>query len=341
MKKRTKIADVAEAAGVSTATVSRFLNNKEALKSETQVRVQSAIDELGYIPDMNARALASGKRSLYGAVIPTMENAIFAEGMEAMQAWLTQRNATLMVVSSGYDPTIEFEQVKRLISHDVAGLLLIGRARPPETTRFIKEQGIPFCTSWSFKADTEDAQIGFNNYQAAYDMGQLIYQKGHKSIGIIGGLTHWNDRAQDRIAGISDFFKSVNLEIPQAQILEAAYKPEDAAEAFEVLTNLNKGITAVFCGNDVLSAGAIMKARAMGIRVPEDVSITGFDDIALASVVHPTLTTIHLPHRYMGEMAAKALWNAVNLDEPVQSVEIPFTIRQRESLIALEDSCLF
>lgn len=333
MKKRPKIADVASVAGVSTATVSRFLNNKQALKSDTQERVQAAIDLLGYIPDLNARALARGRGSLFGAVIPTMENAIFAEGMEAMQSWLTQHNATLMVASSGYDPNIEFEQIKRLISHDVAALLLIGCARPAETTEFISNQGIPFCTAWSYRADTTHAQIGFNNFRAAFDMGKLIFDSGHTEVGVIGGQTHWNDRAQERIAGVTDFFRQAGYPISEAQILESPYKPEDAAEAFEILLTLNPHITAVFCGNDVLAAGAIMKARSMGLRVPEDVSITGFDDISLASVVSPSLTTVHLPHRYMGEMAAKVLWNAVNNDQAVQSAEIPFTIRQRESLM--------
>ena len=333
---RVTLQDVAAEARVSTATVSRYFNNRHALKSDTVAAVEQAIEKLGYYPDLNARALASRRPSTLGAIIPTTENAIFAEGIEAMQSWLMQRDIMLITVSTRYDPDVEHEQVRRLIAHGVGGLMLIGNSRPQKTIDFIQTHRVPFCTAWSFQAESNNPQIGFNNFQAAYDMGRQLIEAGHRHIGIIGGLTHFNDRATDRILGVRQCYADHGLHIPDDVILEAPYHTEDAAEACELLLAKRKSLSAIFCGNDVLAAGALFKARELGIAVPEQLSITGFDDIALAKVMRPQLTTVHLPHRYMGEMAAKALYDAVINDEPVKSTEIPFTIRSRGTLKAIQ-----
>ena len=332
---RVTLQDVAEEARVSTATVSRYYNNREALRPDTIREVQRAIETLGYYPDLNARALASRRPSTLGAIIPTTENAIFAEGVEAMQSWLMERDIMLMTVSTRYDSQVEFEQVRRLVSHGVGGLMLIGNARPKKTIDFIRTHNIPFCTAWSFQSESDNPQIGFNNYSAAYKMGEQIIQYGHTAIGIIGGLTRDNDRATDRIRGICQCFSDHGHPIPEELMLEAPYHPKDSALAFDELLEINQDLTVIFCGNDVLAAGALHRAQDRGIAVPTQLSITGFDDIALAKILQPQLTTVHLPHRFMGEMAAKALFDAVINNEPVQSLEIPFSIRDRATLAKL------
>jgi LacI family transcriptional regulator len=337
-KKSTRVTlqDVASAARVSTATVSRYFNNRDALRPETIRQVERAIETLGYYPDLNARALASRRPSTLGAIIPTTENAIFAEGVEAMQSWLMARDIMLMTVSTRYDSEVEFEQVRRLVAHGVGGLMLIGNARPAKTIEFIRTHNIPFCTAWSFQAESTNPQIGFNNFAAAYKMGEQILKKGHRTIGVIGGLTQDNDRATDRIKGISQCFADHGFPIPQERILETPYQPEDSATALDELLRRAPEVTVIFCGNDVLAAGALHRAQDRGIDVPGQISITGFDDIGLAKILQPQLTTVHLPHRFMGEMAAQALYDAVIHNEPVKSLEMPFSIRERGTLGTLE-----
>jgi LacI family transcriptional regulator len=333
-KKSTRVTlqDVASAAHVSTATVSRYFNNRDALRPETIRQVGLAIEKLGYYPDLNARALASRRPSTLGAIIPTTENAIFAEGIEAMQGWLMEHDIMLMTVSTRYDSEIEFEQVRRLIAHGVSGLMLIGNARPKKTTEFIRTHSIPFCTAWTFQGESNNPQIGFNNYTAAYKMGEQIIQHGHQSVGIIGGITKDNDRATDRILGLRQCFADQGYPIPDDLIIETQYQPEESGAALDVLLQRERNLTVIFCGNDVLAAGALHRAQDLKISVPDTLSITGFDDIALAKIVQPQLTTVHLPHRFMGEMAAKALYDAVINNEPVQSLEIPYSIRNRGTL---------
>ena len=329
---RVTLLDVATAARVSTATVSRYFNNREALRPETISQVEQAINALGYYPDLNARALASRRPSTLGAIIPTTENAIFAEGVESMQSWLMARDIMLMTVSTRYQSEVEFEQVRRLVAHGVGGLMLIGNARPEETVEFIRTHNIPFCTAWSFQSESDNPQIGFNNFAAAYKMGERIIRAGHTAIGVIGGITQHNDRATDRIRGISQCFSDHGFPIPEDLIIETPYQPEESATALDELLTRDQDLTVIFCGNDVLAAGALHRAQDRGIDVPGQLSITGFDDIALAKILQPQLTTVHLPHRFMGEMAAQALYDAVINNEPVKSLEMPFSIRDRGTL---------
>jgi LacI family transcriptional regulator len=153
---------------------------------------------------------------------------------------------------------------------------------------------------------------------------------------VIGGLTQDNDRATDRIKGISQCFADHGFPIPQERILETPYQPEDSATALDELLRRAPEVTVIFCGNDVLAAGALHRAQDRGIDVPGQISITGFDDIGLAKILQPQLTTVHLPHRFMGEMAAQALYDAVIHNEPVKSLEMPFSIRERGTLGTLE-----
>lgn len=324
--------DVAKLAEVSTATVSRYFSSPGRIKKETAARISEAIENLGYVPDLNARALASRRADVIGAIVPTLENAIFAEGIEAMQSWLNERNITLLVASSNYDPDQEYQQVLRLIAHGISGLLLIGTERHSKTLDLIKSRKVPYCLSWCFRKDYQEPQIGFDNYTAGAAMAKEIVDRGHKQIGIISGIRKWNDRSTDRVQGALDYFEQNGIAIPDGRLLEVEYNHEFAAKTFSQLIQDNPDITCVFCANDVIAAGAVRQAYNMKISVPEQISITGFDDIALAQSITPSLTTVRLRHKHMGELAGERLLAAVISGIPVKCENIPFSIVIRESL---------
>jgi len=324
--------DVARIAGVSTATVSRFFSDPARIRKSTAERISQAIELLGYVPDLNARALANRRADVIGAIVPTLENAIFAEGIEAMQVWLNKRNITLLVASSDYDPDQEYQQVQRLIAHGVAALLLIGTERHAKTRKLIEVRNVPYCLSWCFRPSWEEPQIGFDNYAAGAAMASEITQRGHRQIGILSGIRAWNDRATDRVQGALDRLRDEGIEVPADRLIELAYNHELGAEALDILLARHPQITCVFCANDVLAAGALRQAHLLGKRVPHDLSITGFDDIALAQVLTPSLTTVRLGHKHMGEVAGERLFAAVESGTPVQSENIPFSVVIRESL---------
>lgn len=299
--------DVAQAAGVSTATVSRCLNEKEKVSQKTLVHVMKAIDELGYTPNFNARAMAAKRTHTIGAIIPTMENAIFARGLQAFQEALLEKGYNLLVSSSAYQPELEAEQIRALVARGADGLLLIGYERDQAVYDFLKRRGIPTMLAWTSIPEKVHASVGFDNCAAMRMLADRVLSMGHTKISVISGFIKGNDRAEGRVRGIKESLSAHGLDPDALPIIETNYEIEDGADAFEALMQAKHRPTVVMCGNDVLAAGALSRARQLGLRVPDDVSITGFDDIELASVLQPTLTTLHVPHREMGRIAAQEL----------------------------------
>ncbi len=324
--------DVARKAGVSTATVSRCFNTPERVVETTRERILRIVDELGYTPHFGGRALASNRSNTVGAIIPTMENAIFARGLQAFQETLADNGVTLLVASSGYDPERELQQIRTLISQGADGLLLIGHARPDKTYDFLKQRKIPCVLTWNYRADSGCFNVGFNNRKAAAELAQKVIDYGHRHIGMITGRTEFNDRAVDRIQGVRDAMTDSGVPLEQLTIIPTHYTLQSGGDAFAGLMSHSPRPTAVICGNDVLATGAIARANDLGIRVPDDVSITGFDDIDLAEVIQPKLTTVHVPHRRMGESAARLLLEIIGGEADCRSIELDTELVIRGSL---------
>lgn len=297
--------DVARQAGVSTATVSRCLNAPDKVVADTRDRVLAVVRELGYAPNFSARALAARKTQTIGAVIPTMENAIFAQGLQAFQERLGQAGFMLLVASSSYDPDIEAEQIRALVARGADGILLIGDDRDAEIYRFLETQNVPALLAWTYQSDRPS--IGFDNRAAMKSLADRALNLGHKRIGVISAPLAGNDRARDRVNGIRDALNAAGHSKKTLPVIETEYGISNGADAFDRLMTADLSPTLVICGNDVLAAGALRRAQGRGLAVPKDISVTGFDDIELASLVTPRLTTVHVPHRAMGEAAAEAL----------------------------------
>ncbi|MEP3112213.1 LacI family DNA-binding transcriptional regulator [Nisaea sp.] len=307
VNKAPRIEDVARIAGVSTATVSRCLNNPDSVRASTRLTVEAAIEETGYTPHFGGRALAMNRTHTIGAVIPTMENAIFARGLQAVQERLSDSGTTLLLACSSYDPEREASQIRTLIQRGVDGLLLIGEARPESSYELLKMRNIPVVLVWCNGETTDHLCIGFDNREAARRMALAVCDYGHRDIAMVAGITSWNDRAARRVEGVREALESVGLTLDETNLIEADYTLEAGAQALRKLMNGSNRPTAVICGNDVLAAGVLQAAKQIGLRVPEELSITGFDDIELASVMDPALTTVHVPHRRMGWTAADKL----------------------------------
>ena len=323
---------VARRAGVSTATVSRCLNAPAQVRAETRRRVESAIEALGYTPHFGGRALASNRTDTVGVVIPTMENAIFARGVQAMEEAFAAAGITLLIATSGYDPERERRQVMALLGRGVDGLILIGHARPPETYEAIRRRGAPCVLAWTTGAGSPYPCVGFDNRAAARALVAHVLAQGHREIGMIAGVTRWNDRAADRLEGVRDALAEAGAPPLDGRLVEAPYTLEAGGEAFGRLIDANPGLTAVICGNDVLAAGALLAARRRGIAVPADISVVGFDNIDVAALIDPGLTTVHVPHRRMGAEAARALMGLRNGQETVGDVSFQTRIVHRGSL---------
>ena len=324
--------DVARLAKVSTATISRSLNTPDKVASKTRDRIQSAIDELGYTPNFGGRVLASNKSNTVGAVIPTMSNAMFASGVQAFQEVLAEAGVTLLVASSGYNAKNELQQIRTLLAQGADGLLLIGTARPRETREFLQLRKVPHVISWCFRPGKTHLYAGFDNAQAAYNMTMKVLEHGHRRIAIVAGHVKDNDRARNRVNGIKRAVRDFGRRSRILEIIETGYFLERGGDAFEQLMCLPVVPTAIICGNDVLAAGATIRARQLGIDIPGSVSVTGFDDIGLARAACPALTTVRVPQVAMGQAAARLLLQLLRFDTRPASIEFASEIIMRDSL---------
>lgn len=329
------IEDVALRAGVSTATVSRCLNEPERVSERTRERVLEAVRVLGYAPHFGARALAAKRTNTFGAIIPTMENAIFARGLQAFQEELGDHGITLLVSSSSYDPRLEEDQIRALVARGADALLLIGHDRTPESYEFLEQRGIPHVIAWVGSGGPSRLSIGFDNRKAMSGLVSEVLRLGHTRLALVTAPRAGNDRARERAKGVLKTMKKSGLDPKSLKIIETPYSISNGGDAFEELMRSDPRPTAVLCGNDVLAAGALTRARAIGIDVPGDVSITGFDDIEIAEIVSPPLTTVHVPHRKMGRGAARQLIAMRNGDDPGPSIELDATLVWRGSLAAV------
>ncbi len=326
------LADVARHANVSTATVSRCLNSPERVGQSTRERVLAAVRELGYAPNFGAQALAARQTNTIAAVIPTMENAVFARGLQAFQEELVRHGKTLLVASSAYDSELEEQQVRALVARGADGLLLIGYDREPEIYAFLEKQRVPTLIAWSFDPDQSPPAIGFDNRAAMFALARQVIGYGHRHIACISAPTASNDRARERVQGIRDAKQEAGQDPNTMVLVETAYGVETGEVALREVMTAAPETTAVMCVNDVLAVGALRAAREMGLEVPRDLSITGFDDIEIAMLAEPALTTVHVPHREMGRRAAGMLIQILRDAHSGQSVELPTEIRLRQSL---------
>jgi LacI family transcriptional regulator len=308
---KAKIEDVARNAGVSPATVSRVLNHPEIVRPEVREKVSRSIAALSYTRDSAGRALKSRRTFTIGAVVPTLGVSIFAEGVEALQNRLSEHGYTLLIANSQYDSRKELTEVRSLVERGVDGVVLVGDNHPPKVLELLRRHGVPFLTTYVCKARSGIPAIGIDNASATYDLTRYLLGLGHRNFGVIANLPASNDRSRARHAGILRALGEAGLVLPGPHVFEAAHSVAHGRKGLRALIDRAPSITAVMCTNDILAIGALAEARAMGLRVPQALSITGFDDIEIASQFDPPLTTISVQAAEIGRGAADYLLGAI------------------------------
>lgn len=327
-------ADIARAAKVSTATVSRVLNNSSLVRSGLRTRVERAINELGYFPHGAARALAMNRSLTIGAIIPTLNNAIFASGINAFGGRLSRENYTLLLAVSNYSLENEAREARRLLERGIDGLLLVGNDHAPETYAALEQAGKAYVNTWTYEPDGRYPNVGFSNRKGIAELVDHLVALGHRDIGMLAGITEGNDRARERLLGTRETLGRYGLALAERATREIPYSVREARRALADLADRDALPTAIVCGNDVIALGVLFEAVDRRIRIPEDLSITGFDGLPLIEHVRPGLTTVQVPAERMGAAAAEALLRSLDEGGPVQGKEFPTTLLVRETTTA-------
>ncbi|MGF7161178.1 LacI family transcriptional regulator [Rhodoligotrophos appendicifer] len=327
---RVRVEDVAMAAGVSGATVSRALNRPTTVSPAIRRKVEDAVASLGYVPNGAARALASQKTRVIGAIVPTLENMNFAISVEAAQTRLVGAGYNFLVASTGYNPAREMDHIQAFLAHGVDGIILVGAQRDAEVVEFLRQRRVPYVVTWTMTADGTPC-VGFDNAEAARRLTSHLLDLGHRQIGVVAGLTRNNDRAAGRLEGIHRALEQRGLALPRELLIERPYKIAEGQLALRALMAGTPRPTAIICGNDQLAFGALIECGRQGIDVPGDVSIAGFDDLEFAGQIVPALTTVHVPAEEIGLRAADYLLAHIDGEPAAAVTEVTVSLIIRAS----------
>ncbi len=269
-KASARLDDVARSAGVSLSTASRALSEPDLVHPETRGKVQRAVEMLGYVPHGAARALASRRSRTFGAVVPTLDNPIFASSTQALQRTLSAAGYTLLLASHEYDPQAELAVTRTLVERGVDGLVLVGSDHSPELAQFLAQSNVPCEFTWTLDPGGHRHCTGFSNRMASIRMAQHLVDLGHREISVLSGYTANNDRARERVAGVRECLAAHGLALPEARIVETAFSVACGRAALRGLLEADASITAAICGNDILALGALLECASRGLAVPKD-----------------------------------------------------------------------
>lgn len=322
---------VARRAGVSTATVSRVLNQPTKVNPAMREAVHRAIAALNYVPHGAARALASRRTRTIGAIVPTLKNAIFAACLDALQQRINADGFVLLLATSEYSPERESSELRALLERGVDAIMLFGRAHEAAIYASLEAQRIPFVLAYASQPISQWPYVGFDNKRAAMRVTNHLLDLGHRRFGMIAGVTEFNDRAADRVAGVYEALAARGLSLPADLFIEQPYTLVAGRAAMRSFLQHAQRPTAVVCGNDVLALGALAECRAAAVAVPGSVSIVGFDDLEMASYATPPLTTIRVMAGEIGSRAAEYLLGSLAGRAVPKFVELDIELIVRES----------
>lgn len=328
--RRPTLADVARLAGVSLGSASRALSVPEQVKPATLAKVQKAVTQLGYIRDGAARALASRRTHTIGAIYPTLNNPIFAHSTHSMQQTLWDLGYQLLIASHEYHIDNELAIIQATVERGVDGLIMVGTEHSDAVFSLLQQRHLPYVLTWSTDESDHPHCVGISDFQAALDLGRTLLSYGHRDIASCGGDTRGNERARGRRNGVLAAMAEQGLIMPDDWRLEVPFSYQGGREGFRRLWQNNRKPTAIVFGTDLQAIGALYEARKMGLRVPEDVSIVGFDGIEEGHLMQPALTTVELPAHKIGRVAARRMVSLLEGEKllPAQPMAHKVLIRQ-------------
>lgn len=328
---RITLADVARLAGVSPITVSRALRGERAVDALLVARVQAAAQELGYVPDPAARALASRHSAQVVVLVPMLSNALFVDLLEAVQRTLRPSGYQMLMGVTHYDPSEEENLLRELLQHRPAGLLLTGVEQNDASRKLMAQSGVP-CVHLMEAAKTESIySVGFSQTDAGADMTRHLLQRGHKRIAF--AAAQLDPRTLQRLAGW-------RRELTQAGLFDASLEWLDPApssmalggDMFKAIMAAQPTTDAIFFCNDDLAQGALLAALRLGLEVPQRVAVAGFNDLTGSDQMLPALTTVRTPRAQMGSAATAMLLALIN-GETITSpcLDLGYQLMIRES----------
>lgn len=324
---------IAKSLNLSPATVSRVINHPDLVNTETRTLIQKELERLGYNLEDIARKKVESKRTVILVVLPTIENPFYHGILKGIKASASSHNHEVII----YQSTITTSNVQSLFDvirkTNTHGVICMSQRMDKELVNSISD-AVPFVQCCEYNKDAKASYVSINDYLAAKNATEYIINNGYRKIAMINGPLYFN-YAQERLRGFEDALKENNIHIP------ASYKvslPEIAfnvgySGACQILGSTDRP-EAVFCAADVFAVATIKAASRFGIKVPDELGIVGFDNIEVASITTPGITTVNQPGYQLGFTAASTLFEIIQSPQnPVQSILLDTELVARDSII--------
>lgn len=303
--------DVARRAGVSPSTVSRVLNkNTQYIAEETRKRVLEVVDELNYYKNVHARRLATGRSNLFGLVISDIANPFFPEVIRGFQRAAWDRGFDVLVLNTEYSPARTESIVRKLVESDVSGVAIMTSSIDDSATHELTNAEVGVVFSNLCRAGKYISNITVNYATGIAQAIEHVVELGHRHAAVIAGPQGNRTAAMIMQALVSGLKRKGMNPDP---VKSSQYRIDAGALAIQDILNARERPTVVFCGSDLIAMGAMSALEEAGVKVPDDVSIVGIDNISFATLARPSLTTIHVPREKLGETAFFALEKMLKL----------------------------
>jgi len=331
-RQRPRLRDVAARARVSTMTVVRVMRTPEKVADKTRRRVETVIAATGYTPDLLARGLALNRSGVVAAIVPLLTNSLVAEVVEGLTARLEAAGIHLLIGPSGFSAAREEALVRAFLSRRVDGMFLTGTSHSVATRAMLAGSGIPVVEGGNLTRTPIDMVVGFSNRDAARVATGHLAARRAGPIGFIGARVRDNDRARDRLAGFRETLMALGRPVDPELVVQTDLDIGSGAREAGALLDRRPDLQALLCSADALAAGAIFACQARGVDVPGRLAIASFDDIEIAALIRPALTTIRVPRRRIGECAGDMILERLGGGIPARrSVDVGYELVRRES----------
>lgn len=317
-------------AGVSPSTVSRYLNGSLGLPEKTKRRIDQAIRELDYHPNLVARTLQTGQSRILGLILPDLTNPFFAAVAEAVCDQAYREGYFVLLCATANDREREISYANLLSAGQLDGLIYLGGHSTNSALAEAARSSLPIVIVDEDLKETPGGRVFVDNRRGGYLATEHLLHLGHREIALVGGNpTLYTTR--ERQLGYEDALLERGIEPDHRWILLGEYTNAFGAQAAEVLLTQPKPPTAIFAASDILAIGILQAARRLGVRIPEDLSLVGFDDIPLAEFLQPPLTTVRQPIEDLGRTAVSVLLASLRKEQTIGCQVLGVRLQIRDS----------
>jgi len=324
-----RLDEVAERAGVSAATVSRYLNNPRIVAAATGARIQAAIEETGYLPNLNAGALASSRTRLIAALVPDIAQSIFNDTIEAMIEELSADGNSVMLSLTGADNSRLVAQINAALSRRVDAMILTGVVTDAETRDRLRALPLTVIETWGLPLDPIDVAIGFSHTAAGDALARFLRSRGYRRPHLI---VPNSSRSQRRASAFAQRWVTDGGAEPTRLEVNVPSHFGQGRLSFRALSDLPEMPDVVVCGSDWIAQGLIVEAQAAGVRVPDKLAVTGFGNLRMAGDMRPTITSVDVDGSRVAREAIRVLRaRAAGEELPERRIDVGFRIIARES----------